>query len=69
MSNMPIRSPKVGDTVEAYDGRHYLGEGDIIEKSTDILSEGRGTKLFPRYLVQFHDGTSGWFGSDSLTRV
>ena len=61
--------PRVGDRVSvniAYIG--YRGEGVIAERST-TYNRGAGTKLYPRFYVQFDDGTGMWASGKSLTRI
>lgn len=48
--------------VEALGVREFA---TVLDISTD-LERGAGTKLYPAFLVEFDDGSRGWFNGISL---
>ena len=57
---------RVGDRVEVTAVGRFWGEGEIVEISK---SSHGGSKLYPVFMIETDDGTSGWFPAISLTQI
>ncbi len=58
---------RVGNSVNVSNPLAH-GSATILDISTDP-SRGYATKLFPSFLVEFADGTRGWFNRIDLEKV
>lgn len=59
---------KIGDLVDVTMPLAWRGVGEIIAVSTDF-EYGLGTKLYPRVLVEYWDGSQEWHNGISLTKL